>query len=66
MWDRYVNYHDMHHIIWVYTLGDEAWYPGDGFVDIVAWDIYTDVSGNMSGQWEEAKRRHGAQKLIAL
>jgi mannan endo-1,4-beta-mannosidase len=66
MVDRYVNYHGLHNLIWVYTAGDPAWYPGDRYVDIVSLDIYTDSSSSMSGQWDSQQDRHGGVKLVAL
>lgn len=30
-----------HNLIWVCTCQDPAWYPGDAYVDIVGYDIYT-------------------------
>lgn len=42
MYDRMVNYHKLNNLIWVWTRepNDDAWYPGDEYVDIVGRDIY--------------------------
>jgi mannan endo-1,4-beta-mannosidase len=52
MYDRYVNHHRLHNLIWVWnanaprtTPGDEAFayadfYPGDAYVDVLAADVY--------------------------
>ena len=41
MYDRLVNYHGLTNLIWVFTAGDsKRWYPGDEYVDIVAYDFY--------------------------
>ncbi len=68
MYDRYTEHHELHHLIWVYTheIGHADWYPGDGYVDIVGVDIYTEVGASMSGQWAEMAELFGNNKLIAL
>jgi len=40
LYDRLVNYHGLHNLIWVWNGQDPAWYPGDVYVDIVSEDIY--------------------------
>ena len=35
MFDRLVNAHGLHNLIWVWNGQDPAWYPGDDVVDIV-------------------------------
>ena len=41
MYDRMVNYHGLTNLIWVFNAGDsKCWYPGDEYVDIVAYDFY--------------------------
>lgn len=66
MFDRLVNVHGLHNLIWVYTAGDPAWYPGDAYVDVVSLDIYTDPSSSMSGEWENIRDASGGRKLITL
>jgi mannan endo-1,4-beta-mannosidase len=53
MYDRMVNYHGLKNLIWMWTRepNDEAWYPGDQYVDIVGRDIYQ--TGNHSSQITE-------------
>jgi len=68
MYDRLVNYHQLHNLIWVWNGQDVAWYPGDQYVDIVAEDIY-DTERDYSPQ--EAAYRHALTyssmtKLVAL
>lgn len=65
MFDRMVNYHGLHNLIWVWTSepGDEEWYPGDAYVDIVGKDIYDQGNhgahvitfGNLNDQLEGKK-----------
>jgi mannan endo-1,4-beta-mannosidase len=66
MYDRYVNRHGLHNLIWVYTAGDPEWYPGDDHVDIVSLDIYTDPSSAMSGEWENIQAEFNGKKLVTL
>ena len=42
MYDRFVNYHGLNNLIWVWTsqVGDKTWYPGDEYVDIIGRDNY--------------------------
>jgi mannan endo-1,4-beta-mannosidase len=67
MHDRYVNYHHLHNLIWVYTVGDAAWYPGDAYVDVVSMDIYpSDPNTSMVGFWLDTQSRHEGVKLVTL
>ncbi len=67
MYDRYVNYHGLHHLIWVYTVGDPQWYPGDDYVDVASMDIYpSDPNSSMVGYWLDTQSRHEGIKLVAL
>ncbi len=41
MYDRMVNHHGLTNLIWIFNAGDsKRWYPGDEYVDIVAFDFY--------------------------
>ncbi|MBP1757024.1 MAG: xylanase, partial [Firmicutes bacterium] len=40
LYDRLVNYHKIHNLIWVWNGQNKDWYPGDEYVDIVGTDIY--------------------------
>jgi len=67
MYDRLVNYHGLHNLIWVYTVGDAAWYPGDNYVDIVSMDIYpSDPNSSLVGYWLDTQSRHEGVKLVTL
>ena len=68
MWDRMVNYHGLKNIIWVWTRepNDEAWYPGDQYVDIVSRDMYK--QGDHSSQITEfntLNNLYGRKKMAA-
>ena len=67
MYDRYVNVHGLHNLIWVYTAGDSDWYPGDAYVDIVSLDIYpSNPDDSMYWDWWEIQNRYEGVKLVAL
>jgi len=66
LYDRLVNYHQIHNLIWVYTAGTPSWYPGDDVVDIVSLDIYTDANSSMSNEWENILALFNGKKLITL
>lgn len=40
IYDRLTNHHRLHNLIWVWNSVDPAWYPGNGYVDIVSFDVY--------------------------
>lgn len=69
MYDRMVNYHGLKNLIWVWTRepGDDPWYPGDAYVDIVGRDIYK--TGDHSSQLTEfntLNNLYGTKKMITL
>ncbi len=67
MYDRYVNYHGLGNLIWVYTVGDASWYPGDSYVDIASMDIYpSNPESSMVWEWQDTQSRHEGVKLVAL
>jgi mannan endo-1,4-beta-mannosidase len=69
MFDRMVNYHGLNNLIWVWTRepNDEAWYPGDEYVDIVSRDIYKDGDhGSQRAEWSAMNVLYGGKKMIAL
>ncbi len=40
LYDRLVNYHRIHNLIWVWSSPVEGWYPGNDKVDILGYDSY--------------------------
>jgi mannan endo-1,4-beta-mannosidase len=69
MFDRMVNYHGLKNLIWVWTHepNDDAWYPGDQYVDIVGRDIYK--TGDHSSQLTEFNSLNAlyqTKKMITL
>ncbi len=67
MYDRFVNYHKLNNLIWIwnsYGTTKENWYPGDDVVDIIAWD-YPDYGGASS--WNQYQQMFGAKgKLFGV
>jgi mannan endo-1,4-beta-mannosidase len=69
MFDRMVNVNGLHNLIWVWTRepNDDAWYPGDEYVDIVGRDIYRD--GDHSSQvleFNDMVDRYQGKKIITI
>ena len=45
MYDRYLNHHGLHNLIWVLGYSHEmhtGWYPGDEYVDVIGGDAYSE------------------------
>jgi mannan endo-1,4-beta-mannosidase len=68
LYDRLVNHHQLHNLIWVWNGQDPAWYPGDVYVDIIAEDIYDDERdyNPQEAAYLEATRYTTATRLVAL
>ncbi len=70
MYDRLVNHHGIHNLLWVWNGQNAAWYPGDDYVDIVSHDIY-DSSDNKTyksqiATYNQARRYPVESKMVAL
>ena len=69
MYDRMVNYHGLRNLIWIWTRepNDDAWYPGDEYVDIIGRDIYKDGDhGSQALEFSDMNNRYGGKKMLAL
>lgn len=71
MYDRMTNMHGLNNLIWVFTHAgslDEAWYPGDAYVDIVGYDGYdsNNADNPFKSQYATLKNRFNGKKLVAL
>ncbi len=69
MFDRMVNVNGLHNLIWVWTRehNDDAWYPGDEYVDMVGRDIYRD--GDHSSQileFNDMVNRYSGKKMVTI
>jgi mannan endo-1,4-beta-mannosidase len=69
MYDRMVNYHGLKNLIWVWTRepNDDAWYPGDAYVDIVGRDIYKqgDHTSQIS-EFNSMNSLYGSKKMVTI
>lgn len=66
MYDRMVNYHGLTNLIWVFNAGDsKKWYPGDEYVDIVAYDFYNKNLSEMH-YWYDYFHQNYPGKLYAI
>ena len=67
MYDRLTNHHQLHNLIWVITIADPSWYPGDDVVDVVGADAYPeDKHDPLIATWETLLERYDGHKMIAL
>ncbi len=69
MYDRLVNFHQLDHLIWVWTRepNDDAWYPGDEIVDLVGRDLYKEGDhGSQLAEFNSINALYGAKKMVAL
>jgi mannan endo-1,4-beta-mannosidase len=69
MYNRMVNYHKLNNLIWVWTRepNDDAWYPGDAYVDIAGRDIYKQGDhGSQVGEFTALNALYGSKKMVAL
>lgn len=68
MYDRLTNVHHLDNLIWVYNGQAADWYPGDGYVDIIAEDTYTDPRDyeSLYNLFYRALGYTDAQKMIGL
>lgn len=69
MYDRMVNHHGLKNLIWVWTRepNDEAWYPGDEYVDIVGRDIYKKGDhGSQISEFNAMNTLYGGKKMVTI
>lgn len=67
LYDRLTKHHGLHHLLWVCTLSDPSWYPGDDVVDVVGIDAYpSDPLDLLTGEWDRMRERFDGRKMLAL
>lgn len=70
LYDRLVNYHGLHNLLWVWNGQSAAWYPGDDVVDITSHDIYDSTDNktykSQIATYTQARKYSATEKLIAL
>ena len=68
MYDRMVNYHGLHNLIWVWSTPEASWYPGNEKVDIIGHDSYPGNFnyGNQKYAFDRLFELTNGEKLIAM
>lgn len=69
MYDRMVHHHGIRNLLWVWTRepGDDAWYPGHNYVDIVARDIYReDDHGSHVLEFNDMNTLYEERKMLTI
>ena len=68
LYDRMVNVHGLHNLIWVWNGQSKDWYPGDSTVDVIGTDIYAPAHSyaSQSAAFQELTGWTDGRKLIAL
>ncbi|GEM_PF-691227 len=77
VYDRMVNVNGVKNLIWVWNLEknpskgyayDEAWYPGDSYVDVIGVDLYNGANNNSSNiaTWNTIVSKMGSDHIMAL
>jgi mannan endo-1,4-beta-mannosidase len=69
LYDRLVNYHGLHNLIWTWNGQAESWYPGDDYVDIVGEDVYPgrNVYSSQFGRYYQALHYpSGSDRMVAM
>lgn len=68
MYDRYVNYHKLNNLIWVWNSPHKEWYPGDDVVDLYSVDYYAPIGnhGPLTNEYLKALESGKGNKAIAL
>ena len=73
LFDRLVNYHQIHNLIWVWNSdgADADWYPGDEYVDVVGRDFYysegsTYNHSSLVCDFESLAKQTNGKKLVTL
>ena len=67
MYDYFVNKQGLNNLIWVWTAqtGDDVWYPGDEFVDIVGRDNYAALQYPLMKEFKLLQKNY-PNKMITL
>jgi len=68
LYDRLMNHHGLHNLIWVWSTPEESWYPGNDKVDIIGHDSYpgTYNYGNQKYAFDKLFHLTKGEKLIAM
>jgi mannan endo-1,4-beta-mannosidase len=68
LFDRLMNYHELHNLIWIWSTPESDWYPGNDSVDIAGYDSYPGPYnyGTQKSAFDNLYNLTGGEKLIAM
>lgn len=68
LYDRIVNYHQIHNLIWIWSTPETDWYPGNDIVDIVGHDSYPGNYnyGTQKNMFDRYYQLTNGKKLITM
>jgi len=68
LYNRIVNFHQIHNIIWMWNSVSPDWYPGDNVTDILAYDSYPTKGdhGAVSNVFRQLVSLGKDRKIVAL
>jgi len=68
LYDRIVNYHQIHNLIWIWSTPETDWYPGNDKVDIVGHDSYPGNYnyGTQKNMFDRYYQLTNGKKLITM
>lgn len=68
MYDRYVNHHHLHNLLWVWNAPKREFYPGDDVVDIISRDMYPEkhMHESQKERYDELIRITDAPKVALI
>jgi mannan endo-1,4-beta-mannosidase len=67
VFERLTVHHGLHNLLWVVTIENPAWYPGDDVVDVVCVDIYPeDPDDPFVTRWQPQREFYDGRKPLAL
>jgi mannan endo-1,4-beta-mannosidase len=68
MYDRLVNHHNLHNLIWVWSTPEANWYPANAKVDIIGYDSYPGayVYSSQKSVFDQLYTLVNGEKLVAM
>ncbi|MCR5684592.1 MAG: glycoside hydrolase family 26 protein [Lachnospiraceae bacterium] len=68
MYDRFVNVHGLHNLLWVWNAPKKEYYPGDDVVDIISRDMYPEkhLHSGHNREFEELTKITDANKVVLI
>ena len=68
LFDRMVNHHQLHNLLWVWSTPEEEWYPGNNKVDIIGYDSYPGSFnyGSQKNAYDQLYSVSQGKKMIAM